>query len=256
LNNPLSTILMSAQLLRTNDALSDAARERAGAIEGECGRASRIIRERLAFARQRPPERRPVDVNEVIRGALQLQDPDLALNRVRLVTELEPTLRKISADPYQLQQVLLNLFTNAAHALSATARDGVLTVRTAASEEGVSIVVEDNGPGIPPEHLRQVFDPLFTTKPVGEGTGLGLSLCIGIVEAHDGRLTVENAPGSGARFTMELPLGQHAEPLQDAPSGGDTAPSADILVFDDELALRSMFLEVLTLQGHRTEAAA
>src|SRR5437762_734877 len=130
LNNPLSTILMSAQLLRTNDALSDAARERAGAIEGECGRASRIIRELLAFARQRPPERRPVDVNEVIRGALQLQDPDLALKRVRLVTELEPTLRKISADPYQLQQVLLNLFTNAAHALSATARDGVLTVCT------------------------------------------------------------------------------------------------------------------------------
>src|SRR5881296_713895 len=204
LNNPLSTILMSAQLLRTNDALSDAARERAGAIEGECGRASRIIRELLAFARQRPPERRPVDV-----------------------TELEPTLRKISADPYQLQQVLLNLFTNAAHALSATARDGVLTVRTAASEEGVSIVVEDNGPGIPPEHLRQVFDPFFTTKPVGEGTGLGLSLCIGIIEAHHGRMTVENVLTSGARFTIWLPTGQSVEAV-----------------------------EVLTLQGHRTVAAA
>ncbi|PYN24497.1 MAG: hypothetical protein DMD76_14900, partial [Candidatus Rokuibacteriota bacterium] len=256
LNNPLSTILMSAQLLRTNDALSDAARERAGAIEGECGRASRIIRELLAFARQRPPERRPVDVNEVIRGALQLQDPDLALKRVRVVTELEPTLRKISADPYQLQQVLLNLFTNAAHALSATARDGVLTVRTAASEEGVSIVVEDNGPGIPPEHLRQVFDPFFTTKPVGEGTGLGLSLCIGIIEAHHGRMTVENVLTSGARFTIWLPTGQSVEAIEDAPSDSGLARAADILVIEDQSALRKVMVEVLTLQGHRTVAAA
>src|SRR5204862_6855611 len=107
--------------------------------------------------------------------------------------------------------------------MSASGRDGVLTVRTAESGKGVRIVVEDTGPGIPPEHLRQVFDPFFTTKAVGEGTGLGLSLCIGIVEAHDGRLTVENAPGSGARFTMELPLGQHAEPLADAQSGGGPA---------------------------------
>src|SRR5205809_1144663 len=256
LNNPLSTILMSAQLLRTNDALSDAARERAGAIEGECGRASRIIRELLAFARQRPPERRPVDVNEVIRGALQLQDPDLALKRVRLVTELEPTLRTISADPYQLQQVLLNLFTNAAHALSATARDGVLTVRTAASEEGVCIVVEDNGPGIPPEHLRQVFDPFFTTKPVGEGTGLGLSLCIGIIEAHHGRMTVENVLTSGARFTTWLPTGQSVEAIEDAPSDSGLARAADILVIEDQSALRKVMVEVLTLQGHRTAAAA
>src|SRR3989449_8867640 len=79
LNNPLSTILMSAQLLRANDALSDAARERAGAIEGECGRASRIIRELLAFARRRPPERRRIDVNDVVRDALPLHGPDLAL---------------------------------------------------------------------------------------------------------------------------------------------------------------------------------
>src|SRR5436189_25529 len=256
LNNPLSTILMSAQLLRTNDALSEPARERAGAIEGECGRASRIIRELLAFARQRPPERRPVDVNEVIRGALQLQDPDLALKRVRLVTELEPTLRTISADPYQLQQVLLNLFTNAAHALSATARDGVLTVRTAASEEGVSIVVEDNGPGIPPEHLRQVFDPFFTTKPVGEGTGLGLSLCIGIIEAHHGRMTVENVLTSGARFTIWLPTGQSVEAIEDAPSDSGLARAADILVLEAQSALRKVIVEVLTLQGHRTVAAA
>jgi signal transduction histidine kinase/CheY-like chemotaxis protein len=256
LNNPLSTILMSAQLLRGSAALPETARERAAAIESECGRATRIVRELLAFARRRPPERRPIDVNEVVRDALQLQRPDLALKGVRVVTELGARLPKISADPHQLQQVLLNLFTNAAHAMSAQGRDGVLTVRTNARERGVAVVVEDTGPGIPPEHLRQVFDPFFTTKPVGEGTGLGLSLCIGIVEAHDGRLTVENVPGSGARFTMALPLGEHADPIEDAPTGGDATRSADILVIEDEPALRSVFLEVLTVQGHRTVAAA
>ncbi|PYN05257.1 MAG: hypothetical protein DME07_00595 [Candidatus Rokuibacteriota bacterium] len=256
LNNPLSTILMSAQLLRANGALPDAARERAGAIESECNRAARIIRELLAFARRRPPERRRFDVNEVVRDALQLHGPDLALKRVRAVAELESTLPKISADPYQLQQVLLNLFTNAAHAMSASGRDGVLTVRTAESGKGVRIVVEDNGPGIPPEHLRQVFDPFFTTKPVGEGTGLGLSLCIGIIEAHDGRMTVENVSTSGARFTIQLPIGQHVGAVEVTPSGGGRARPADILVIEDEPALRSVFVEVLTLQGHRTVAAA
>jgi GAF domain-containing protein len=105
LNNPLSTILMSAQLLLTNHALPEAVRERAGAIESECGRASRIIRELLAFARQRKPERRRVDVNEVVRDALQLYGPDLALQHIEVVTELRASLPTISADPFQLQQV-------------------------------------------------------------------------------------------------------------------------------------------------------
>jgi signal transduction histidine kinase len=255
LNNPLSTILMSAQLLRSNSALPDGARDRAGAIERECDRASRIVRELLAFARRRPPERRPVDVNDVVRDALQLHAPDLALKRVRLVTELAATPPKISADPYQLQQVLLNLFTNAAHAMSASRSDGVLTVRTSASERGVTILVEDNGPGIPAEHLRQVFDPFFTTKPAGEGTGLGLSLCLGIVDAHEGRMTVENVPTSGARFVIQLPIGKHAEALEET-AGGGPGQSAAVLVVEDEAVLRAVFVEVLTINGHRVTAAA
>jgi signal transduction histidine kinase len=256
LNNPLSTILMSAQLLRTNQTLPDAARARADAIESECDRASRIIRELLAFARRRPPERRRVDVNEVVRDTLQLHGPDLALKHVRVATALDPALPKISADPYQLQQVLLNLFTNAVQAMSARGNDGVLTVRTAARDAGVTIVVEDNGPGIPPEHLRQVFDPFFTTKPVGEGTGLGLSLCIGIVEAHDGRMTVANVPASGARFTIELPIGHHVDVAAAASPRSVPARPADILVVEDQAALRSVLLEVLSKQGHRPVGAA
>jgi two-component system NtrC family sensor kinase len=231
-------------------------RDRAGAIESECGRASRIVKELLAFARRRPPERRPVDVDDVVRDALQLQGPDLSLRRVRVVSDLAATLPKISADPYQLQQVLLNLFTNAAHAMSAGARDGVLTVRTSGHDRGVTIVVEDNGPGIPAEYLRQIFDPFFTTKPVGEGTGLGLSLCLGIVDAHEGRMTVENIATSGARFVIQLPVGEPIEAREDNAGGDGLGHAADVLVIEDEATLRSVFLEVLTINGHRATAAA
>ncbi len=258
LNNPLSTILMSAQLLLTNRALPEAVRERAGAIESECGRASRIIRELLAFARQRRPERRRVDVNEIVRDALQLYGPDFALKRIRIASELGASVATISADPFQLQQVLLNLFTNAAHAMSASGRPGVLTVRTAQTDAGVTIVVEDNGPGIPAENLRRVFDPFFTTKAVGEGTGLGLSLCIGIIEAHDGHLAAENVPTSGARFTIQLPLGEEVVDVIEEPAAGgnDARDAVDILVVEDEPALRAALVQVLRMEGHRTVAAA
>src|SRR5204863_185677 len=131
-------------------------------------------------ARRKPPERRTVDVADVIRAALALQAPEFDLNHIRIVTALDPTPR-IWADPDQLQQVLLNLFSNAVHAMRSAHGQGVLTVRSGSDGATISVQVEDDGPGIPAEHLSRIFDPFFTTKPAGEGTGLGLSLSIGIV---------------------------------------------------------------------------
>ena len=199
LNGPLSTIMLSAQLLQRQPALPGVVRERVDAIDEECERAARIVRELLVFARRQAPERRQSDLNEVVRAAVKLQAREFELAGIRVVTALEP-LPRIWADAHQLQQVLLNLFTNATHAIKSTGRRGVLTVRSAEGPHGITLVVEDNGPGIPPEHLGRVFDPFFTTKGVGEGTGLGLSLSIGIVEAHGGRMSVENIPSLGARF--------------------------------------------------------
>ena len=254
LNNPLSTIQLSVQLLKRQHALTDAVRTRIDMVERECQRAAQIIRELLVFARRKAPERRRVDLNEVVRATLKLQAPEFDLSRIRVVTDLDP-LPKIWADAHQLQQVLLNLFSNAIHAMKSTGRDGVLTVRSAGHDSGISIVVEDNGPGIRPEHLGQVFDPFFTTKGVGEGTGLGLSLSIGIVEAHGGRMSVENVLSAGARFTIRLPFGQGVE--------GDEAPatpaapigSAQILVVEDETALRGLLVEAFTTLGHRVHEA-
>jgi CheY-like chemotaxis protein len=176
-----------------------------------------------------------------------------------VVSELSPT-PAILADAHQLQQVLLNLFSNATHAMRTHAGRGVLTVRAARQGGDILIHVEDDGPGIPSEHLGRIFDPFFTTKGAGEGTGLGLSLSIGIVEAHGGRMAAENLPGRGARFTLRLPIGE----------GGDTATTtatptaapaaatrqASVLVVDDEERLRSILTEVLTSLGHRVDEAA
>src|SRR5207249_2142412 len=254
LNNPLSAVLVAASLLKLKYRPSDAARAPLDVIERQCVRAARIVGELLAFARRTPPERRQVDPNEVLRAAPSLEAPEFDLNQIRVITALDP-LPTIWADPPQLQQVLLNLLTNATHAMKSAGRDGVLTVRSTVHAGEITIVVEDNGPGIAPEHLGQVFDPFFTTKPTGEGTGLGLSVSIGIVEAHGGRMSVENVPTGGARFTIQLPVGQGVEVLA-APAPRPAATrSAHILVVEDERSLRDVLVEVLATLGHQVAAA-
>ena len=257
LNNPLSTIQLSVQLMKRQHQLPDPVRKRLDAMEEECDRASRIIRDLLVFARRKPPERRRTDVNEVIKATLALQAPDFDLGKIRVVSELSPS-PAILADAHQLQQVLLNLFSNATHAMPGARGRGVLTVRAARQGGEIVIHVEDDGPGIPSENLGRIFDPFFTTKGAGEGTGLGLSLSIGIVEAHGGRMAAENLPGGGARFTLRLPIGEGADTATAAPTAepGAASREASVLVVDDEDRLRSILTDVLTLLGHRVDEAA
>jgi signal transduction histidine kinase len=253
LNNPLSTIQLSVQLLKRQQTLADPVRARLDVVEEQCERAARIIRELLVFARRKPPERKRVDVNEVARATLHLQAPELELRGIRVANELSP-VPAVWGDAHQLQQVLLNLFSNASHAMKGLA-GAVLTVRSRVQDGMVVMEVEDTGPGIPAEHLTRVFDPFFTTKAVGEGTGLGLSVSIGIVEAHGGHLHIENVPGAGARVRLRLPAGEEA----DAPDADDRVfpggRRARILVVEDEGPLRSILTEVLTGLGHSVEEA-
>ena len=261
LNNPLSTIQLTVQLLKRQQELPEPVRSRIDVVEEECERAARIIRELLVFARRKPPERKRVDLNEVARAALTLQAPELELSGIRVATELSP-LPHIWGDAHQLQQVVLNLFTNATYAIKSTPGAGTLTVRSSAPNGVVVLDVEDDGPGIAPENLSRVFDPFFTTKGVGEGTGLGLSLCIGIVEAHGGTMQVENIPGAGARVTLRLPLGEGQESVETVEtvnaveSGGLGGRRARILVVEDEAPLRAILTEILTGLGHTVDAAA
>src|SRR2546425_895787 len=253
LNNPLSTIEVSIELMKRQASLPGPVRARLDVVEKECERASQIIRSLLVFARRTPPERRPVDVNDVIRAALVLQAPEFDLNHIRVVTALDP-MPRIWADPHQLQQVLLNLFSNAVHAMKSALGRGVLTVRSSDAGATVSVVVEDDGPGIPAANLGRIFDPFFTTKAAGEGTGLGLSLSFGIVESHGGSITAENIAGTGARFTVTLPVVERPEAAEAVPS--PVAPAtrcARVLVVDDEDQLRKLVTEVVIGLGHQVE---
>ena len=256
LNNPLSTIQLSLQLMK-RAALPEPLQKRVETMEEECDRAARIIRDLLVFARRKPPERRLTDVAEVIRASLALQSSHFDLSRIRVNADLQQT-PAIFADAHQLQQVLLNLFTNATHAMKNHAGGGLLTVRSLRQGGDVVIHVEDDGPGIPEKNLGRIFDPFFTTKGTGEGTGLGLSLSIGIVEAHGGRMSAENVPGRGARFTMRLPIEDgHGVAVATPAAGAEPTANrpAAILVIDDEAHLRRVLSDVLVSFGHRVDEA-
>src|SRR5262249_42379217 len=125
---------------------------------------------------------------------------------------------EIWADAGQLQQVFYHLIQNAEQAMAAARRGGTVTIRVGRSTRGVRVEVADQGPGIPPEHLPRIFNPFFTTKPPGEGRGLGLSVAHSIVAEHDGRIWAENVPDGGALLVVELPIGTPtSQPEVDAP---------------------------------------
>jgi len=257
LNNPLTTISLSAQLLQRQPDVAPEIQGRLEAISDECDRASRIIRDMLTFARRNETERARIDLNAVVDMALSRQARALDLDNIRVVKALEPALPPLWADSHQLEQVLLNLYSNAGHAMKSAHGRGVLTVRTARRAGEVDLEITDDGPGIPEEHLAKIFDPFFTTKPAGEGTGLGLSLALGIITEHGGRMTVANLPSSGARFVITLPLEeQAAAPSLAAPEILSSVRAARILVVDDEKNLRQILHDVLSRSGHQVDEAA
>ena len=258
LNNPLSVIIGYGQLL-LNRAAPEALRRPVELMVQQGDRMGKIVKNLLYFARQRPPERAPVDLNQVIDQALALRFNQLSLSGVAVEREFAAGLPPVMADAQQLQQVFLNLLLNAEQALAANGRGGRIVFRTSVVQDGrtVRADVVDNGPGIPPDILPRVFEPFFTTKEVGVGTGLGLSVSYGIAEEHGGRLSVESEPGDTV-FTLELPVGV---PVAAAREPGAPARSAFFgdgrvaLVVDDEPGVIDLIVTVLRETGWRVDVA-
>jgi signal transduction histidine kinase len=206
LNNPLSVIVGHVALL-VETAPTEAVRARGRKLEQGALRCVRIIKNFLAMARRHPPERRSVALNEVLREALEILAYELRVANIEVTLALADDLPTVWADGHQLQQVAVNLLTNALHAMRETSGPRRLTVdtRSDAARGGVRIIIADKGPGIPADVQARIFEPFFTTKPEGQGTGLGLPLCRGIIESHGGAIRVESVPGRGATFVIELP---------------------------------------------------
>ena len=206
LNNPLASVMAFSQLMLSNPVPFPPDQRRAlETIDQEARRAAKIVSNLLTFARQHTPERGPADLNRVVEDAIELRRYALRSIGVEVELELDPLLPLTWADPFQLQQVVLNLLANAEHALATRPLPRRVTVVTERSGDQLSLRVTDNGPGIAPEHLPRVFNPFFTTKGVGEGTGLGLSISDGIIREHGGRIRAHSHPGAGATFVIELP---------------------------------------------------
>ena len=130
---------------------------------------------------------------------------EMTTNNLEVVKDFQHDLPHISGDEHQLQQVFLNIVINAEQAMTESQVQGVLTVGTRGTESAVVVTIKDDGPGIPQENLTRIFDPFFTTKDIGKGSGLGLSICYGIVEEHGGSMKVDSELGKGTTFTIELP---------------------------------------------------
>ncbi|MEJ2189238.1 MAG: HAMP domain-containing sensor histidine kinase [Acidobacteriota bacterium] len=205
LNNPINNIMLTASLLEEDFAALDESDriEMVRDLVEQSDRARRIVRNLLDFARESEMAVEALDIGEVIRHSLELVGNQLRLAKVRTEVEIEDGLPPVHGDANTLAQVFVNLFMNAADALP---DGGDLTVVAAAdSGEQVTVRVTDTGCGIPEHLIDSIFDPFFTTKPTGRGTGLGLSVSLGIVRKHGGNIVVESTPGRRTTFTVTLP---------------------------------------------------
>jgi len=203
-NNPLAAILGFTDLLLENPEMPAAAREDLQIILQETQRTKEIVQDLLSFARQRPTQKEPVNVNAVLRQTIKLRSYDFSSHGVEVSEDFEANLSPTLGDAQQLQQVFLNILNNAYDAIQESGNHGRIRIRTLRAEDDIEVAFMDNGTGVvDPE---RIFDPFFTTKQAGKGTGLGLSICYGIVRAHGGEILCwNNESESGSTFVVRLP---------------------------------------------------
>jgi signal transduction histidine kinase len=205
LNNPLNNISLTAETLMDDfDELSDEQKKKLlDDIFAQVQRASTTVRNLLDFTRKDQPVMAAVSLGELLDKTLKLVSNELSLAKVELQLHLAPDLPRVNGNPRNLEQVFLNLFLNAVEAMP---QGGKLMVAGDREQDFARVTVHDTGVGIPADRLDKVFEPFYTTKEAGEGTGLGLSVSYGIVEKHGGQIKVDSQLGKGTVFCVLLPI--------------------------------------------------
>jgi two-component system NtrC family sensor kinase len=257
LNNPLSVVIGNAVLLAEEMEGSGLA-ERAHRVQMAAERCGRIVRTFLAMARHRQTEKRPVSVQAVVDAAVELLAYPMRTSGVTLEQSIASNLPALLCDSDQIVQVLTNLLTNARQALEERPQPRRVRLTAWAKGGWLQIEVTDNGPGIADAIRSRVFDPFFTTKPTGAGTGVGLAVSRGIVEAHGGSLGLASPSGEGASFVVRLPVVRDGATSVETDVGPETQhrPSQvalTVLVVDDEPDIGQMLSEMLRTLGYGSD---
>jgi PAS domain S-box-containing protein len=272
LNNPLSIVIGQALMLREaaqaraeTDKKFESFAERGAKIETAANRCARIVKTFLAMARQREAERGEVEIGELVERVLDLLAYGLRTTGIEVTTDIPARLPSLWADSDQLHQVLLNLVVNAKQAIEAQSAPRKISIVARADDAAkkLTLSVSDNGPGVPDKIRTRIFEPFFTTKPQGIGTGIGLAVSRGLIEAHGGSLALAPPqPGAGTVFVIELPV-ETSQPSAGAPTSDDPDAQKPIpqrgrraLIVDDEVEIASLLAEILQRQGFDCQYAS
>ena len=253
LNNPLAAVVGNAIILEEELAGHPEA-ERVAKIRNAAERCGRIVKSFLDMARQRPPVRSAIDLNEIVREALSLADYGLRTAGIRVEQALAPELPAIWADRDQIYRAVVNLVVNAQHSLETRREHRRLRASTWHEDGRVVAEIADNGPGVDPGLARRIFEPFFTTKPMGSGTGVGLSSALGIVEAHGGALELVDG-GEGATFRIILPIGREEKAAAAETAERPAGAAEHVLVVDDEEDVAETLRDMLGRDGYRVSVA-
>jgi PAS domain S-box-containing protein len=213
LNNPLTSILGMAELLQEGEA-PESVRKQMVILQQQARRAAEIVQNLMYFSRPPAPGKSPIDLSELVQRTLHLHAYSLRKSNITVDFLKESSLPPVSGDAHQLMQVFLNLVLNSEQAMREVRDHGTLRIRINQDEKSLSVVFQDDGPGISAEILPNIFDPFYTTKRPGRGTGLGLSICKAILREHNGNVEAASGPGGGAVFTVTLPIGTVTTPSE------------------------------------------
>jgi PAS domain S-box-containing protein len=205
LNNPLTAILGVSELLREGES-NEGRVKQLTMLHQQARRATEIVQNLMYFSRPPAPGKTPVNLSELVDRTLHLHAYSLRKSNITVDFLTEADLPRITGDPHQLMQVFLNLMLNAEQAIREAREKGTLRIRLRKTDGLIQVTFEDDGPGIAPEILPNIFDPFYTTKRPGRGTGLGLSICKAVLKEHSGNIEAASAPGGGAVFTVFLPI--------------------------------------------------
>jgi PAS domain S-box-containing protein len=205
LNNPLTGILGMSELLQDSEG-AEVSRKQLEMLQQQARRAVEIVQNLMYFARPPAPGKGPIDLGELVQRTLHLHAYSLRKSNITVDFLHESSIPSVTGDAHQLMQVFLNLILNSEQAMREARDSGTLRIRLEKREKSVAAIFQDDGPGIPPDILPNIFDPFYTTKRPGRGTGLGLSICKAIMREHNGNVEAASGPGGGAVFTVMLPL--------------------------------------------------